>query len=106
MLSNQISGDKTIEQTSTMGEHTCILKVSDGYDDYTFSSFQFEITNRKPILSKVLVTDITNNGEAYIYYSTKDIESSTLTHKLAIGTTETVITPTQVDNFYSYRNEG
>lgn len=105
-LSNQISGDKTIEQTSTMGEHTCILKVSDGYDDYTFSSFQFEITNRKPILSKVLVTDITNSGEAYIHYSTKDIESSALTHKLAIGTTETVITPTQVDNFYSYKITG
>lgn len=106
VLSNQISGDKTIEQTSTMGEHTCILKVSDGYNDYTFSPFQFEITNHKPILSKVLVTDITNNGEAYIYYSTKDIESSTLTHKLAIGTTETVITPTQVDNFYSYKVTG
>ena len=106
VLSNQISGDKTIEQTSTMGEHTCILKVSDGYDDYTFSSFQFEITNRKPILSKVLVTDIANNGEAYIYYSTKDIESSTLTHKLVIGTTETAITPTQVDNFYSYKITG
>lgn len=106
VLSNQISGDKTIEQTSTMGNHTCILKVSDGYDDYTFSSFQFEITNRKPILSKVLVTDITNNGEAYIYYATKDIESSTLTHKLTIGTTETVISPTQVDNFYSYRITG
>ena len=106
VLSNQISGDKTIEQTSTMGEHICILKVSDGYDDYTFSSFQFEITNRKPILSKVLVTDITNDGEAYIYYSTKDIESSTLTHKLVIGTTETVITPTQVDNFYSYKITG
>ena len=30
VLSNQISGDKTIEQTSTMGNHTCILKVSDG----------------------------------------------------------------------------
>ncbi len=106
VLSNQISGDKTIEQTSTMGEHTCILKVSDGYNDYTFSPFQFEITNHKPILSKVLVTDITNNGEAYIYYSTKDIESSTLTHKLTIGTTETVITPTQVDNFYSYKVTG
>ena len=106
VLSNQISGDKTIEQTSTMGEHTCILKVSDGYNDYTFSPFQFEIANHKPILSKVLVTDITNNGEAYIYYSTKDIESSTLTHKLAIGTTETVITPTQVDNFYSYKVTG
>ena len=106
VLSNQISGDKTIEQTSTMGEHTCILKVSDGYDDYTFSPFQFEITNHKPILSKVLVTDITNNGEAYIYYSTKDIESSTLTHKLVIGITETVITPTQVDNFYSYKVTG
>lgn len=106
VLSNQISGDKIIEQTSIMGEHTCILKVSDGYDEYTFPSYQFEITNRKPILSKVLVTDITNNGEAYIYYSTKDIESSTLTHKLVIGTTETVITPTQVDNFYSYRITG
>ena len=106
VLSNQISSDKTIEQTSTMGEHTCILKVSDGYNDYTFSPFQFEITNHKPILSKVLVTDITNNGEAYIYYSTKDIESSTLTHKLTIGTTETVITPTQVDNFYSYKVTG
>lgn len=106
VLSNQISGDKTIEQISTMGEHTCILKVSDGYNDYTFSPFQFEITNHKPILSKVLVTDITNNGEAYIYYSTKDIESSTLTHKLTIGTTETVITPTQVDNFYSYKVTG
>ena len=106
VLSNQISGDKIIEQTSTMGEHTCILKVSDGYDDYTFPSFQFEITNRKPILSKVLVTDITNDGEAYIYYATKDIESSTLTHKLTIGTTETVITPTQVDNFYSYKITG
>lgn len=106
VLSNQISGDKTIEQTSTMGEHTCVLKVSDGYNDYTFSSFQFEITNHKPVLSKVLVTDITNNGEAYIYYSTKDIESSTLTHKLTIGTTETVITPTQVDNFYSYKVTG
>ena len=106
VLSNQISGDKTIEQTSTMGNHTCILKVSDGYDDYTFSSFQFEITNHKPILSKVLVTDITNNGEAYIYYATKDIESSTLTHKLTIGTTETVISPTQVDNFYSYKITG
>lgn len=106
VLSNQISGDKTIEQISTMGEHTCILKVSDGYNDYTFSSFQFEITNHKPVLSKILVTDITNNGEAYIYYSTKDIESSTLTHKLTIGTTETVITPTQVDNFYSYKITG
>ena len=106
VLSNQISGDKTIEQTSAMGEHTCTLKVSDGYNDYTFSPFQFEITNHKPILSKVLVTDITNNGEAYIYYSTKDIESSTLTHKLTIGTTEKVITPTQVDNFYSYRVTG
>ena len=106
VLSNQISGDKTIEQTSTMGEHTCILKVSDGYNDYTFSPFQFEITNHKPILSKVLVTDITNSGEAYIYYSTKDIESSTLTHKLVIGATETVITPTQVDNFYSYKVTG
>ena len=106
VLSNQISGDKTIEQTSTMGEHTCILKVSDGYNDYTFSPFQFEIANHKPVLSKVLVTDITNNGEAYIYYSTKDIESSTLTHKLAIGTTETVIAPTQVDNFYSYKVTG
>ena len=106
VLSSQISGDKTIEQTSTMGNHTCILKVSDGYDDYTFSPFQFEITNHKPILSKVLVTDITNSGEAYIYYSTKDIEPSTLTHKLIIGTTETVITPTKVDNFYSYRITG
>ena len=106
VLSNQISGDKTIEQTSTMGEHTCILKASDGYNDYTFSPFQFEITNHKPILSKVLVTDITNNGEAYIYYSTKDIESSALTHKLEIGATETVITPTQVDNFYSYKVTG
>ena len=106
VLSNQISGDKTIEQTSTMGELTCILKVSDGYNDYTFSPFQFEIANHKPILSKVLVTDITNNGEAYIYYSTKDIESSALTHKLAIGTTETVIAPTQVDNFYSYKVTG
>lgn len=106
VLSNQISGDKIIEQTSTMGEHTCILKVSDGYDDYIFPSFQFKITNHKPILSKVLVTDITNNGEAYIYYATKDIESSTLTHKLVIGNTETVITPTQVDNFYSYKVTG
>ena len=106
VLSNQISGDKTIEQISTMGEHTCILKVSDGYNDYTFSPFQFEITNHKPILSKILVTDITNNGEAYIYYSTKDIESSTLTHRLIIGNTGKVITPTQVDNFYSYKVTG
>ena len=106
VLSNQISGDKTIEQTSTRGEHTCILKVSDGYNDYTFSPFQFEITNHKPILSKILVTDITNNGEAYIYYSTKDIESSTLTHRLIIGNTGKVITPTQVDNFYSYKVTG
>ena len=106
VLSNQISGDKTIEQTSTRGEHTCILKVSDGYNDYTFSPFQFEITNHKPILSKILVTDITNNGEAYIYYSTKDIESSALTYRLIIGNTGKVITPTQVDNFYSYKVTG
>ena len=106
VLSNQISGDKIIEQIATIGNHTCTLKVSDGYDDYTFSPFQFEITNHKPVLSKVLVTDITNNGEAYIYYSTKDIETSVLTHKLVIGDTETVITPTQIDNFYSYKITG
>lgn len=106
VLSNQISGEKTIEQVSTIGAHNCILKASDGYDEYTFTEYTFDITNHKPILSKVLVTDITNNGEAYIYYSTKDIESSALTHKLTIGTTETVITPTQVDNFYSYRITG
>ena len=102
VLSNQISGDKIIEQTSTMGEHTCILKVSDGYDDYTFPSFQFEITNRKPILSKILVTDITNDGNATISYATKDTETPTLTHKLIIGDNETIISPTQVGNFFTY----
>lgn len=106
VLSNQISGEKAIEQISTMGTHNCILKVSDGIDEYTFAKYTFDITNHKPILSKVLVTDITNDGKAIINYATKDTEASTLTHKLIIGTNETIISPTQVGNFFTYEASG
>lgn len=106
VLSNQVSGEKAIEQVSTMGTHNCILKVSDGIDEYTFAKYTFDITNHKPILSKVLVTDITNDGKAIINYATKDTEASTLTHKLIIGTNETIISPTQVGNFFTYEASG
>lgn len=102
VLSNQISGKKTIEKVSTMGSHTCILKVDDGYDEYTFDSFLFEITNHKPILTKILVTNINNNGTATINYSAKDVENPTLTHILTIDDNDTVITPSQTNNFFTY----
>lgn len=102
ILSNQISGKKTIEKVSTMGNHTCILKVNDGYDEYTFDSFSFEITNHKPILTKILVTNINNNGTATINYSAKDIENPTLTHTLTIDDNDTIITPSQTNNFFTY----
>ena len=102
IMTSQIMGEKTFESTSVMGNHTCSLKVSDGYDEYETSVYSFEITNQKPILSKVLVTDITNNGTASIHYAVKDIENSTLTHKL----NNTAINPTRVDNFYTYEISG
>ena len=102
IMTSQAIGKKTFEMISVMGEHTCVLKVTDSYDEYETEIYSFEITNKKPILSMVLVTDVTNEGVANIHYAVKDIENSTLEHKLNIDSEEKIINPTRIDNFYTY----
>lgn len=102
IMTSQTIGKKTFEMISVMGEHTCVLKVTDSYDEYETEIYSFEITNKKPILSMVLVTDVTNEGVANIHYAVKDIENSTLEHKLNIDSEEKIINPTRIDNFYTY----
>lgn len=102
IMTSQAIGKKTFEMISVMGEHTCVLKVTDNYDEYETEIYSFEITNKKPILSMVLVTDVTNEGVANIHYAVKDIENSTLEHKLNIDSEEKIINPTRIDNFYTY----
>ena len=101
-MTNQLIGKKIIEDTDVMGSHTYKIKVTDGYDEYETEEFTFEITNQKPILSNVLVTNVENSGTANIYYAVKDIEKSVLTHTLSINGTSEIINPTRTDNFYTY----
>ena len=106
IMTSQIMGEKTFESISEMGSHTCVLKISDGYDEYETDVFTFDITNQKPILSKVLAKDISNDGSANIYYGVKDIENSTLTHYLNIDGTNEAINPTRLNSFYTYKISG
>lgn len=102
VMTNQLIGKKRIEGMSTMGTHTYSMKITDGYDEYETETYTFEITNQKPILSKVLVTDVMNSGTANIHYAVKDIENSTLTHTLNLNGVDEIINPIRTDNFYSY----
>ena len=106
IMTSQIMGEKTFESISEMGSHTCVLKISDGYDKYETDVFTFDITNQKPILSKVLAKDISNDGSANICYGVKDIENSTLTHYLNIDGTNEAINPTRLNSFYTYKISG
>ena len=106
IMSCQVQGEKKYVATSTVGNHTCKLRLYDGYDIYETESFSFEITNQKPILSNVLVTGMLNNGSASIHYAVKDIENSELTHTLTIDGRNTKINPTKVDKFCSYDING
>ena len=102
IMTCQIQGKKSYESVSTMGNHSCKLKVTDGYDIYETDVFSFEIVNQKPILSRVLVTNISNNGTASIHYAVKDIENSVLVHKLNLGGEDVVINPNKSSAFYTY----
>ena len=102
IMSSQVQGVKEYSSTSSIGKHTCRIKLYDGYDTYETEEFSFKITNQKPILSNILVTNILNDGSAIVHYAVKDIENSTLTHTLTIDNNRTVIKPTRVDKFYSY----
>lgn len=102
VLNNQISGEKTIEGNATIGNHTAIIKVSDGYDEYTFNPLSFEVENHNPILSNILITNINNDGTAVVNYSVIDIEGYTLTHILSIDGNDVVINPTNLNYFYTY----
>lgn len=106
VMTSQIMGEKTLEAMSKMGSHTCVLKISDGYDEYETDIYSFEITNQRPILSKILVANITNEGTATIYYAVKDIENSQLIHMLNIDGRNEYINPTKVDDFYTYELSG
>lgn len=106
IMSCQVQGEKKYVATSTVGNHTCKLRLYDGYDTYETESFSFEITNQKPILSNVLVTGMLNNGSASIHYAVKDIENSELTHTLTIDGSSKKINPTKVDKFCSYDISG
>ena len=106
IMSCQVQGEKKYVATSTVGNHTCKLRLYDGYDIYETESFSFEITNQKPILSNVLVTGMLNNGSASIHYAVKDIENSELTHTLTIDGNSAKINPTKVDKFCSYDISG
>ena len=102
IMTCQIQGEKSYESVSIMGNHSCKLKVTDGYDIYETDVFSFEIVNQKPILSRVLVTNITNNGTASIHYAVKDIENSVLEHKLNLGGEDIVINPNKSSAFCTY----
>ena len=102
VMVNQLIGKKRIEGMSAMGAHTYSMKITDGYDEYETGTYTFEITNQKPILSKVLVTDVMNSGTANIHYAVKDIENSMLTHNLNLNGVDEIINPIRTDNFYSY----
>lgn len=102
IMTCQIQGEKSYESVSIMGNHSCRLKVTDGYDIYETDAFSFEIVNQKPILSKVLVTNITNNGTASIHYAVKDIENSVLEHKLNLGGEDIIINPNKSSAFCTY----
>lgn len=102
IMTCQIQGKKSYESVGTMGNHSCKLKVTDGYDIYETDVFSFEIVNQKPILSRVLVTNITNNGTASIHYAVKDIENSVLEHKLNLGGEDIVINPNKSSAFCTY----
>ena len=106
IMSCQVQGEKKYVATSTVGNHTCKLRLYDGYDTYETESFSFEITNQKPILSNVLVTGLLNNGSASIHYAVIDIENSELTHTLTIDGSSKKINPTKVDKFCSYDISG
>ena len=102
IMTCQTQGEKSYESVSIMGNHSCRLKVTDGYDIYETDAFSFEIVNQKPILSKVLVTNITNNGTASIHYAVKDIENSVLEHKLNLGGEDIIINPNKSSAFCTY----
>lgn len=102
VLNNQISGKKSIKDIDIMGTHKAVLKVNDGYDDFIFEEFQFDIKNHKPQLSSVLVTDIKLDGSCQIHYGVKDYEDNELTHRLNIDGNYISLTPTNINYFYTY----
>lgn len=106
IMSSQVQGVKEYSSTSSIGKHTCRIRLYDGYDTYETEEFSFKITNQKPILSNILVTNILNDGSAIVHYAVKDIENSRLIHTLTIDNNNTTINPTRVDKFCSYNIKG
>ena len=98
----QVQGEKSYTSTNSKGYHTCKLRVSDGYDTYESETYSFEIIDQKPILSKILVADISNEGTADVYYAVKDVENKNLEHILNIDGVESKITPNKIDDFCFY----
>lgn len=103
----QIVGAKTYEGKGlSLGTHKCKIRINDGYDSYETSEYTFNVTNHKPLLSDLVVTDIKNNGNCSICYGVKDIETQSLSHSLTIDNSKRNITPTKTNDFYSYSLTG
>lgn len=103
----QIVGAKTYEGKGlSLGTHKCKIRINDGYDSYETSEYTFNVTNHKPLLSDLVVTDIKNNGNCSICYGVKDIETQSLSHSLTIDNNKRNITPTKTNDFYSYSLTG
>ena len=103
----QIIGDKTYENTGlSLGNHRCKIKVNDGYNEYESEEYTFTVKNQKPRLSEIAIVDIKNNGSCMIYYGVNDIETRTLSHFITINGTKKTISPTKVNDFYSYSVTG
>lgn len=103
----QIVGIKTYEGKGlSLGTHKCKIRINDGYDSYETSEYTFNVTNHKPLLSDLVVTDIKNNGNCSICYGVKDIETQSLSHSLTIDNNKRNITPTKTNDFYSYSLTG
>lgn len=103
----QIVGAKTYEGKGlSLGTHKCKIRINDGYDSYETSEYTFDVTNHKPLLSDLVVTDIKNNGNCSICYGVKDIETQSLSHSLTIDNNKRNITPTKTNDFYSYSLTG
>ena len=107
MYDAQIVGIKSYEGTGlSLGSHKCKLKINDGYDTYETSEYTFNVTNHKPLLSDLAIVDIKDNGSCSICYGVNDVESSSLSHSLTIDNSKRTITPTKVNDFYSYSLTG
>lgn len=107
IMNNQIIGFKIYRGSGlSLGNHSVTLKVTDGYDEYETVTYNFVIVNYIPIMSKVAITDIKNNGTCKIHYGLKDIENTTLTHILTLDGNNTTISPSKNGYFYTYNLTG